>query len=163
MSRNIVAVVVGLIFAIISITVFTLLSHMVFPFSAEFTEKIATGDPEVLKATLKNGSLAAFLGELAARAMGCFVGGLVCGQISNKSRMLYGLLLAVLLMLMGVQSLRQIPRPLWYQLALLFMYIPPAWVASKIMDERHKRVNEAILNTNQELRAAAKRKSAKKK
>ena len=163
MSRNIVAIVIGLIFAIIFITVFTELSHMLFPFSDDFTEKVATADPEALKTLLKNGSLAAFLGELAARAMGCFTGGLICGHISNKSRILYGLLLAALLMLMGVQSLRHIPRPLWYQLTLLFMYIPPGWAAAKIMEERHKRANEAIIGANEDLRVAAKRKDAKQK
>jgi hypothetical protein len=163
MSRNIVAVVIGLIFAIFMISVGTAFSHMLFPFSEEFTTKIGVADSETLKTLLQNGSLAAYLGELAAVAMGCFAGGLVCGQISNKSRTLYVLLLGFLLMMMGFQSLRVTPRPLWYILTLFFIYVPPAWAASRLVGKRHERANEKIRAANEELRAAAKRKAAKTK
>jgi hypothetical protein len=72
-------------------------------------------------------------------------------------------MLALLLMVVGFQSLRMEPRPLWYQLTLLFMYVPPAWAASKLIGQRHERANEKIRAANEELRAAAKRKAAKKK
>jgi hypothetical protein len=165
MSRNIVAVVIGLIFAIFTIYVGTAFSHMLFPFSEEFTTntKVGVVDPETLKTLLQNGSLAAYLGELAAVAMGCFAGGLVCGHISNKSRTLYVLLLGFLLMMMGFQNLRVTPRPLWYLLTLFFIYVPPAWAASWLVGKRHERANEKIRAANEELRAAAKRKAAKKK
>jgi predicted MFS family arabinose efflux permease len=95
--------------------------------------------------------------------MGCFAGGLVCGHISNKSRTLYVLLLGFLLMMMGFQNLRVTPRPLWYLLTLFFIYVPPAWAASWLVGKRHERANEKIRAANEELRAAAKRKAAKKK
>lgn len=170
MSRNIVAVVIGLIFAIFTISVGTAFSHMLFPFSAEFTANIGVADSEALKTLLENGSLAAYLGELAAVAMGCFAGGLVCGHVSNKSRTLYVLLLGFLLMMMGFQSLRVTPRPLWYLLTLFFIYVPPAWAASRLVGKRHERANEKIRaanekirTANEEIRAAEKRKAAKKK
>lgn len=167
MSRNIVAIILGLFLAITVISIMTAVSHALLPFAPDFEAKLAASalseDPKETYTLMRDASLPAYLGEIAAMAMGAFAGALLTGHIGNKSRVLYGLLLALLLMEMGIISMREVSRPLWYQLTLFFIYIPPAWLASKLTERRHTSANQAIIDANLALRAQQDRLKESKK
>lgn len=133
MSRNIVAVLLGIFVAVGIVAGVWTLNHHLFP----LPEGFATATPKDLPVLLKQIPLPFYLMELMGIGMGCFGGAWVVGQIATKARVLYAMLMALLMMDWSILFLRDTPRPFWYIIANFLIYIPPAFLAAKLMQHRH--------------------------
>ena len=133
MSRNIVAVLLGIFVAVGIVGSVWALNHQIFP----LPEGLKTATPKELPALLQQIPLAFYLIELTGIGMACFGGAWVVGQLATKARVLYAMLMALLMMDWSILFLREVPRPMWYIIANFFIYIPPAFLAAKLMQRRH--------------------------
>jgi hypothetical protein len=70
---------------------------------------------------------------LLAYATGAFGAGYVAAKTAKDQQMLMALIAGFILLIFGVVNLMEIPHPLWFAIASLILYLPIAWLGSKLV------------------------------
>jgi cytochrome c biogenesis protein CcdA len=123
MIRNILAVLSGIIFGILTIGIVESIGHKIFTVPQEVTQTIENADTDAVFALVSSEML---LFVLVAYIIGSFVGGFITELISK--RLLLAVVTGSILMLGGVLNLFMIPHPIWFVLVSILVYIPFAWL-----------------------------------
>ena len=130
MIRKLLAAIVGVIVAIITIRVVEMIGHLVYPPPTDFE----FGEPEEVRefiSTLPVGSIL-FVG--AAWAAGTFLGTLAGALLSKSSPLPYAIVVGGIVLAGAITMLIIIPHPWWFTIAapisivaaaILAMYLAP--------------------------------------
>ncbi|NUO76664.1 MAG: hypothetical protein HOQ32_11715 [Lysobacter sp.] len=134
MGRTILAVLVGLVVAWITITLCEFGGVMLHP-PAPGTN---LADPNALAAHIASAPPAAMALVLLGWVAGAFDGALVAALISRRHKTGAALSLGVLIVLGVIANSVMIPHPLWMTVAGLALPIPAVWLAARLIGGRRK-------------------------
>jgi hypothetical protein len=129
MGKKILAALLGTAAATAVIFAIESLSHRLYPPPAGLNVR----EPAALKAFIATLPIGAFLMVLLAYALGSLVGGMVATLIAGRGTSRPALFVGGLLMLFGVMDLVVIPHPLWFVIVSLLIYVPCAWLGSRLV------------------------------
>jgi hypothetical protein len=117
--RSIVAILVGLFVAVITLSLFEYVSAMVFP----LPPGIDPTDAEALRSVVGQIPFPAYLIILLGWSVAAFVGAWLAGRMAGRASLLHGLIEAVLLLTAGVTNLFMIPHPIWVTILGLAAFV----------------------------------------
>ena len=118
--KNTLAVIAGLIVAIIIFSLFEYISTIIYPFPKDIDISNETAMKEYVS-TLPSPVL---LIILAGYAIGSFVAGLVIGSVSKSSEKKLPFIAGSILTIAAIINLATIPHPIWFMIINLLLYIP---------------------------------------
>ncbi|NCF25154.1 MAG: hypothetical protein GWP60_11490 [Gammaproteobacteria bacterium] len=125
MIRKLLAAIVGVIVAIITIRVVEMIGHLVYPPPTDFE----FGEPEEVRefiSTLPVGSIL-FVG--AAWAAGTFLGTLAGALLSKSSPLPYAIVVGGIVLAGAITMLIIIPHPWWFTIAAPISIVAAAFLA----------------------------------
>lgn len=132
MLKNILAVIAGIIAAVIVIFIVEALSNMLFPPSS----KIDMENPEQVKQMIENAPFGALLLVVIGWAIGAFSGGLVATIVSNNKKSFPALIVGMLLMIAGIINLMMFTHPIWMWIFGLGVNLPFAYLGYRFVSKR---------------------------
>ncbi len=106
-SRKILAVVFGIVVAVVLIIAIEALGHAVYP----VPDGLDLTDPEALQAYVMDAPIAALLFVLGAWLVATLVGGLLACFIAKESPLVYSAIIGGLVLLGTIINLMSIPHP----------------------------------------------------
>jgi hypothetical protein len=141
MIRCIVAVICGIIAGGVFNMAVILLSWAIYrpPEGADMS------NPETLKTYIDSLPLPGFLLILVAHAGGALVGGCVAALIAGRSALVLGTIVGGFFLFGGVINLVSIPRPVWFAIVDLVLYVPCGIIGAKLVPCR---ASPAALDSN---------------
>ena len=89
-------------------------------------------DPETMKAYIDSLPPGGFLLVLVAHAGGALVGGFVAALIAGRSALTFGAIVGGVFLIGGVINLFMIPRPVWFAVVDLVLYLPCGILGAKL-------------------------------
>lgn len=125
MARTILAVLLGVVVAWLTIVLFQFASTAAFPPPPGLDPR----DPAQLRALIDAAPPAAMALVLASWAIGAFDGALVTALVARRHRKGAALLIGVLVLAGVVAMIRLVPHPLWMSIAGVLLPVPAAWLA----------------------------------
>jgi hypothetical protein len=132
MGRSILAVLAGVFLGVVVISTVQAIGHAVYPPPPDL-------DPtnvEAFKAAVANMPAGALIFVLLAWALGAFAGGGLSAWLARRSHMLHALIAGAVLLVNGIISLVMIPHPLWVTVAGVLVFLPAAYVGSRLVPHR---------------------------
>lgn len=132
MLKNILAVIAGVIAAVIVIFIVEAISNMLFPPAS----KIDMENPEEVRKMIENAPAGALIVVIIGWAIGSFAGGLVATIISNKNKSTYALIVGTLLMISGIINLMMFTHPIWMWIFGLGVNLPFAYLGYRFVSKR---------------------------
>lgn len=128
MTRKILAVVFGVVVAVVLIIAIEALGHTVYPVPDGLDLTI----PEVLKAYMIDAPIAALLLVLGAWLVAALVGGLSACFIAKESPLVYSAIIGGLVLMGTVINLISIPHPLWFSITSVVAIIATIFVTGRL-------------------------------
>ena len=125
--RNIFALLVGAIVAIVLIALVQVAAHTVYPPPAGLDYK----DPEVMKKIMMEAPAGALLMVLLSYFTGTAVGAWVAARLSADAPERQGWLIGGMMLVSGVMNLWAIPHPAWFWVGSIVVFIVAAWLGVK--------------------------------
>jgi hypothetical protein len=107
--RSILAVIGGLAAAFVVVTLFDVLSIMMFPLPPGFD----TTDPAAMQALAETLPVTAFIILTVGWAVASFAGSWVAGRIGNHAPFVHSMVFTGLFLIVGIANLLLIPHPAW--------------------------------------------------
>ena len=89
-------------------------------------------DPEAFAAAMSGISPGVLLVVLVAYATGTFTGSWLAARIAGGP--FYAFLVGGALTLVGASKVMAVPHPLWFTAAVILVFLPSAWLASRLAD-----------------------------
>jgi energy-converting hydrogenase Eha subunit B len=132
MGRNILAVVLGIVAAGVTVFLVEIVGHFILP----APPGVDPTNPESLRANAANLPLASLVAVLIAWCAGSFVGGLVAALVSREQKMLCALIAALFVIGSGVATMVMIPHPIWFWIAAILLPLPFAWFGARLAGAR---------------------------
>ena len=129
MARNIISVMAGVILGLMIIMGVESAGHSLFP----LPQDVEFNDPQMLKQVMHLIPIQALLAVLAAWALGSFGGGWLAARLAPEKPTAHALFVGCVLMLAGIANLFMIPHPLWFTVIGVLLFIPAAWLGSKLV------------------------------
>ena len=141
MIRCIVAVIGGILAGMVFNMAVIMLSWAIYrpPEGADMS------NPETLKTYIDSLPLPGFLLVLVAHAGGALVGGFVAALIARRSALVLGAIVGGFFLLGGVINLYSIPRPVWFAIVDVLLYLPCGIIGAKLVP---RRTSPAALDSN---------------
>ncbi len=127
-SRKILAVVFGIVVAVVLIIAIEALGHAVYP----MPEGLDLTDPEALQAYVMDAPIAALLFVLGAWLVATLVGGLLACFIAKESPLVYSAIIGGLVLLGTIINLMSIPHPTWFSITAISAIIATIFVTSRL-------------------------------
>ncbi len=128
MTRKILAVVFGVVVAVLLIIAIEALGHTVYP----VPDGLDLANPEVLKAYMIDAPIAALLLVLGAWLVAALVGGLSVCFIAKESPLVYSAIIGGLVLMGTVINLISIPHPLWFSITSVVAIIATIFVTGRL-------------------------------
>ncbi len=128
MTRKILAVVFGVVVAVVLIISIEALGHTVYPVQDDFD----LTNTEVLKAYMIDAPIAALLLVLGAWLVAALVGGLLACFIAKESPLIYSAIVGGLVLMGTVINLISIPHPLWFSITSVVAIIATIFVTARL-------------------------------
>ncbi len=128
MTRKILAVVFGVVVAVVLIIAIEALGHTVYP----VPDGLDLANPEVLKAYMIDAPIAALLLVLGAWLVAALVGGLSACFIAKESPLVYSAIIGGLVLMGTVINLISIPHPLWFSITSVVAIIVTIFVTGRL-------------------------------
>lgn len=128
MLRNFLAVLAGLVAAMVTISLFEGIGHLLWPPPAD----LDLSKPEDLARLMDVMPLAAKISVLVAWGLGSFVGGGVAARLAHSAPLRRALLVGGIQMAGGLATMAQIPHPAWMIAAALLLFVPGAALGARI-------------------------------
>ncbi len=128
MTRKILAVLFGVVVAVVLIIAIEALGHTVYP----VPNGLDLTNPEVLKAYMIDAPIAALLLVLGAWLVAALVGGLLACFIAKESPLVYSAIIGGLVLMGTVINLISIPHPLWFSITSVVAIIATTIVTSRL-------------------------------
>lgn len=93
-------------------------------------------DPATLNAYVQTLPVPAFLLILVAHAGGALVGGLVAALVGRRAPVVLGAVVGCFFLAGGVVNVVSIPRPLWFAVTDLILYLPAGVLGARLAPRR---------------------------
>jgi len=97
-------------------------------------EGIGPENREALAEHIKNAPTGFLVGVLMSYIFGSFAGAAVATRIAGHTTA--GICVGGALMLAGFKTLSNIPHPLWFAVSSTLIYLPTAWLGSRLAERR---------------------------
>ena len=110
MFRRILAVLGGLFFGVVTITIVEKLGHYLFPRPAGMKEN----DLEALKQYVETAPLMALLFVILGYALGALIAGFSATKIAGDGRKTYAVICGVIFLLQSIYMMYILPTPIWF-------------------------------------------------
>lgn len=110
MIKRILAVLGGLFFGVITITIVEKLGNYLFPRTAG----IKDNDMEALKQYVETAPLMALLFVILGYALGAFVAGFSSTKIAGDGKKTYAMICGIIFLLQGIYMMYILPTPIWF-------------------------------------------------
>lgn len=110
MFKRILAVVGGLFFGALTITIVEKLGHYLFPRPVG----IKDNDMEALKHYVETAPLMALLFVILGYALGAFVAGFFSTKIAGDGKKTYAIICGIIFLLQGIYMMYILPTPIWF-------------------------------------------------
>ena len=130
MARSLAAFFVGMILAMVMLIICQSINLGFYP----LPEGIGPEDTEALASHIKNAPNSFLIGVLLSYVCGSFAGGAVATRIAGHTTA--GICVGGALMLAGFKTLSNIPHPLWFAMSSTLIYLPTAWLGSRLAMRR---------------------------
>ena len=140
MLKNVLSVIAGLVTGMITISLIHMVSGMIYP----MPQGINPSNIEAFNEWLKTMPTGAFILVLFAHSFGAFDGGLVASLIAQKEKKMHcGLIVGAIILVAGIANIMMIWHPLWFKIIDLILYVPAAYIGTKIgmMLKKDKEIN----------------------
>lgn len=128
MSRKILAIIGGVIFAGLVVYAVQTLGHQVYPPPANLDTK----NLEAMKAYTASLPMGALLFVLLSYVVGSFAGGWLAAKIARVAQMHVPLTVGGVQLFFGIINLLMIPHPLWFVVASVLVFLPAAYLGGKL-------------------------------
>jgi hypothetical protein len=89
-------------------------------------------DREAFSAAVAAMPLMALVMVLVAYALGTFAGAWVAARIGGRP--FYAFLVGGVMTMAGMGNLIAVPHPLWFTIVAVLLFLPSAWLASRVAD-----------------------------
>ena len=126
MIRALLAVIAGIAVAYGGIAVLQSIGHQMYP----PPEGVDPADREAFAEVVRQMPVPALLLVLLAYAVGTFFGAWLAARIAGRP--FPALLVGGVMMLAGISNLAVIPHPLWFMVLSVLVFVPSAWLASRV-------------------------------
>ena len=127
-SRKILAVVFGIVVAVVLIIAIETLGYAVYP----VPDGLDLTDPETLQAYVMDAPIAALLFVLGAWLVATLVGGLLACFIAKEFPLVYSAIIGGLVLLGTIINLMSIPHPTWFSITAISAIIATIFVTSRL-------------------------------
>lgn len=127
MGRKILAVLAGILAAVVIVFVIEFISSMVYP----PPPGMDMSDMEAMKAHVQTLPTGAFIFVLAAWTIAAFVGGLVAGKIAKSNEVLFAWIVGGVLLIASIANLVMIPHPVWFSVTGIVLILVATFMAGK--------------------------------
>jgi len=127
MIRSVLAVVAGVIVAVIVVGVVEAIGHAIYP-----PPEIDLSDSEALQAIIAKLPVGAIAFMLVAWGLGSFAGGLTAAGIAGRAHTAHASFVGGIQMAFGILTILMIPHPLWFVIASFAIVIPSAWLGAQL-------------------------------
>jgi hypothetical protein len=125
--RSIAAVVIGVIAALVIITLAQMLTVRLYPMTAGVNPQ----DQSAMIAWIQQLPAAALVIVLCGWALGAFVGGFISGKFDRAAWARQAVVIGILLLAAGVWNMTQIPYPIWMWVGAFVVFVPAAWAGAR--------------------------------
>jgi hypothetical protein len=142
--RSILAVIVGTVVAMLVVTGFDLLSHILFPLPAGVDPTNAAE----LMAIAGQIPLGAFAVIITGWGVGSFIGAWLAGRIAGRGPLLHGMIVTVLLLIAGVTNLLLIPHPIWVWALGIAAFILGGYAGARLAAGRKPQAAPPVIYNN---------------
>jgi hypothetical protein len=132
MGRNILAVVLGIIAAGVTVFLVEIAAHFLLP----MPPGVDPANPETLRANAANLPLSSLFAVVVAWCLGSFAGGLVAARVSRDQKMLCALITGLFIIGSGIATMVAIPHPIWFWIAAILLPLPFAWSGARVAGAR---------------------------
>lgn len=133
MVRSIIAVLLGIVVAVVVMVALQRMGMLVYPPPAD----VDWNNPEAVRKFLEDAPVGALLFVLLAYAAGSLSGGFLAAWVARRAPATHALIVGGVLMAMGVLNLLMLPgHPAWFWAASLLVYLPPAYLGSRLAPRR---------------------------
>lgn len=128
MGRKILAILAGIVSALVVIAAIEFASHLVYTPLADMD----MNDPGAAQQFIADLPVGAFLSELLAYGAATFVGGWVACRVAKEKPLRYAGGIGAVVMLAALANSIMIPHPLWFTFAVIVLMPLMAAVASRV-------------------------------
>jgi hypothetical protein len=126
--RSAIAIGVGLLVGMLTISVIEAIGMALYPLPAG----VDRHDPASLETVIASLPPGSFVFVLLAWALGAMHGGGFAAYLSRGPRVLHGLIVGAILMACGIYQLVVIPHPTWFAITGVLLFLPCAFVGALI-------------------------------
>jgi hypothetical protein len=126
--RSIGSVLLGFIVGTAIMLCVETLDHKIYPLPAGVDPSV----PGALSAAMKSAPIGVLLMVLGGWILGTLVGAWVTARIAPPSKLQHGMILGIFFLGAGIANMRSIPPPLWFWICGLVLFLPSAYVGSKL-------------------------------
>ncbi len=128
MARNVLGVLVGIVFAAIATAAVQSINWSLFP----FPEGLQMDDTEGMQSYMDALPIGAYIVVLVAHAVGACVGAFVCSIIADTYQKKLSLAIGVFMLFMGLGNLLSLPHPIWFNIVDVMVYLPAAFLGYRL-------------------------------
>lgn len=128
MKRKILAVVLGVIAAVVVIIAIEALGHSLYP----LPEGLDITDSEAMRAYVKTLPVAALLIVMAAWIIATLIGGLLACLVARETPFIYSAIIGGLVLLGTIINLMSLPHPLWFSITSVLAIIATIFITGLI-------------------------------
>ncbi len=133
--RSILAVVVGFVLAsVVMMAVEAVNGRLLYPELGRAAAGMT--DRQAIRQLLAAAPVGAFLVVILGWALGSAAGGFAAASIGARSPLGHALAVGVLLTLGGIANNLMLPPPLWFWIVGLIVFLPAAYVGSRLAPRR---------------------------
>jgi hypothetical protein len=126
--RSILAVIGGLAAAFVVVTLFDVLSIMMFPLPPGFD----TTDPAAMQALAESLPVGAFIILIVGWAVASFAGSWVAGRIGSHAPFIHSVVFTGLFLIVGIVNLLFVPHPAWVWMAGIAAYVVGGFAGARL-------------------------------
>ncbi len=128
MLRKLIAIVLGIVTAVIVIVAVEALGHSIYPPPAD----LDIGNREAMQAYVAGLPLAALFFVMSAWIAATFAGGFVACFIAKQQPLLYAGIVGAMVLLGTIINLLSIPHPLWFSIVSVAAIVAATWVTARL-------------------------------
>lgn len=122
MIRSVIAVIVGLVAAIIIFVIFETINHSIFQRPSGLENDAA------MNQFMRDVPLKFMLLVIVGWAVGSFASGFIIRKISNSVSSILPIVAGAILTLSGIANLVLVTHPLWMQVVTVVIFVPFVWL-----------------------------------
>ena len=126
--RSVGSVLLGFVVGTAIMLCVETLNHKIYPLPDGFDPRV----PGAVSAAMKSAPLGALLMVLGGWIIGTLVGAWITARVAPPSKLKHGMILGIFFLGAGIANNLSIPPPLWFWVCSLALFLPAAYIGSKL-------------------------------